>query len=212
MLKKILIGLVVVIVAFVGFVATRPAEFKIARSTNISASPMTVYEQVVDFNKHDWSPWMKLDPNMEKKIEGTPGAVGHSQYWKGNDEVGEGKQTISAVKPGEQIEVNLEFIKPFEANNHVVYDFKAENNGTNITWAMDGHNNFMSKLFSTFVDMDKMVGADFEKGLAALKVQAEAAEKAKLEQAAAAAAAQAVDAAKADEAAPAEGEAKTATP
>jgi uncharacterized protein YndB with AHSA1/START domain len=173
MLKKILLGVVVVLVAFSGFVATRPSTFKIERSTTVSAPADVVYALVADFRyMKDWSPFMKPDPARKDTYAGTPAAVGHSLAWVSSAEANEGKMTIVSVHPPEQLTLELEFIKPFAATNETVFHFKQAGNGTTVTWVMTGQNNFMGKAFSLF--MDKMVGSDFETGLATLKNLAEA--------------------------------------
>jgi len=174
--KKIGIGVGAVIVLFLVFVATRPDTYHVERSTTISAAPDVVYGHVADFHKWDaWSPWEKLDTNMKKTFDGTQGTVGASYAWIGNDQVGEGKMTVLAVEPNKRIDVDLHFIKPFESSAKNGFVFAGTGKETKVTWSMDGTNNFMSKAMCLFMDMDKMIGKDFEKGLASLKTVAEAA-------------------------------------
>ena len=174
MFKKVLIGLVVVIAAFLAFVATRPAEFRLERSTTVAAPADVVFASVNDLHKWgQWSPWEKKDPNMKKTFEGAAAGVGASYSWA-SDKVGEGKMTIAESQPGSRIGIKLEFIKPFAATNNIEFLFKPAAGGTQVTWAMSGNNNFMGKLFHVFMDMDKMVGPDFEQGLASLKTLSEA--------------------------------------
>lgn len=195
-MKKILLAIVALVVVFAGVVATRPAEFRLERSLKMAASPASTYAQVEDFHRWEaWSPWAKLDPSMKTKYDGPASGNGSSYWWSGNDKVGEGRMTITGVKPAEQVTIKLEFLKPFEQTNTTTFNFKGEGEGTTVSWAMEGKNNFMGKAFSLFMDMDKMVGSDFEKGLVAMKTAAEAAEKEK--RAAEAAAAAAAAAAKA---------------
>jgi uncharacterized protein YndB with AHSA1/START domain len=169
MLKKIAIVLVLVLAAFAAFVATRPAEFRIARSRTVAAPPDVVHPYVSDFQHWpEWSPWEKLDPAMKKEISGAPAGTGAVYYWSGNSDVGEGRMTITDSRPPQSVTIRLEFLKPFAATNTTQFDFVPSGTGTSVTWAMTGHNNFMAKAFSVFMDMDKMIGADFEKGLASL--------------------------------------------
>lgn len=180
MIKKIIIGLLALIVlAVVGFCAAaamQPNELKITRSALIFAPPEKVFEQVNDFNKWAaWSPWEKLDPAMKKMIGGSPTGKGATYHWVGNDEVGEGRMTIAESHPSGHINIDLEFIKPWEQKSVNEFTFKPEGDKTNVTWTMSMQNNFMSKAFGLVMDMDKMIGADFEKGLAQLKITAEAA-------------------------------------
>jgi hypothetical protein len=197
MFKKILIVLVVAVGGFLAFAATRPDTYHVERSTKIDAPPAVVYSQLENLKAWDaWSPWEKRDPAMKKTYEGPPVGVGSAYSWDGKD-VGAGKMTITGTEPPKQLKIRLEFIKPFTATAAV--DFKLESAGgkaTAVTWAMDGTNDLMGKIFGIFMNMDQAVGSDFEKGLASLKTVAEAeaekqaaAAKAKAEADAAAAAA-----------------------
>jgi Polyketide cyclase / dehydrase and lipid transport len=178
MLKKILIALVVLIALFVIIIAMRPADFLITRTTTIAAAAEVVFAQVNDLHKWDaWSPWAKLDPSMKQTHEGASAGVGAIYSWDGNKEVGAGRMTITESRTNEVIVIKLEFLKPFVAVNDAEFTFRAEGNQTTVSWSMSGKNNFMSKVFCLFMDMDKMVGGDFEKGLASMKTIAEAAEK-----------------------------------
>jgi polyketide cyclase/dehydrase/lipid transport protein len=176
MLKKILIAFALIIVVFVIVVATRPANFRITRSTAIAAPAEVVFAQVNDFHKWDaWSPWAKLDPAMKQTHEGTSAGAGAIYSWAGNKEVGEGRMTITESRTNDLIRIKLEFLKPFAAVNTTEFTFTPDGNQTAITWSMTGTNNFMAKAFCMFMDMDKMVGGDFEKGLAQMKSVAETA-------------------------------------
>ncbi len=171
---NILIALAVVILLFVGVVAMRPADFRITRSTNIAAPPGVAFAQVNDFhNWKAWSPWAKLDPEMKETFEGQSSGTGAIYAWEGNNKVGQGRMTILDSHPGDQIRIKLEFIKPFAATNTAEFTFKPEGDGTSVTWSMFGKNAFMAKAFGLFMNMDKMVGGDFEKGLAQMKTVAE---------------------------------------
>jgi uncharacterized protein YndB with AHSA1/START domain len=179
MLIRILIAVAAVILVFVLVAATRPAAFTITRSTNIAAPPAVVYAQVADLSKWPaWSPWAQLDPNQKVTYSGTPGQPGSGSAWSGNNKVGEGRMTLTEVRPPELVDIKLEFIRPFEATNQSTFNLAPSGPGTQVTWSMNGHNNFMSKAFSIFMNMDKMVGGDFERGLASLKEVSEMAAKA----------------------------------
>ena len=178
MLKKILIALVVIVIVFVIIVATRPSAFTITRSALIVAPAEIVFAQVNDLHKWDaWSPWAKLDPTMKQTHEGAAVGVGAIYSWDGNKDVGAGRMTITESRTNEAIRIKLEFLKPFAAVNDIEFTFKPDGNQTTVTWTMSGKNNFMAKAFCMFVNMDKMVGSDFEKGLASLKTIAEPAGK-----------------------------------
>jgi hypothetical protein len=164
MLKKIFIGIGVVIIVFLIVVATRPAEFRVTRSASISAPPAVVFAQVNDLHKWDaWSPWAKLDPAMKQTHEGAPAGPGAVYSWAGNSDVGEGRMTITESRPDELVRIKLEFLKPFAAVSTTEFMFKPEGNQTAVTWSMTGTNNFMAKAMCLFMNMDKMVGGDFEK-------------------------------------------------
>lgn len=205
MLKKIAIGLVVVVVVLLGVIASRPAAFEVKRSLQMNAPPDVVYAHVVDFRQWGgWSPWDALDPKQTKTFTGAASGVGAKYDWAGNpDTVGTGAMTIDEAKPAESIAITLEFKVPFAATNKTNFTFAPAAGGTNVTWSMSGTNDFMGKAFSLVMNMDKSVGADFEKGLATLKTLAEAdAKKAADDKAAAEKAA--ADAAAAAAAAPAD--------
>ncbi|HMJ55405.1 MAG TPA: SRPBCC family protein [Polyangiaceae bacterium] len=179
MARKILIGVAALIVLLVIVILTRPATFHIERSITMSAPPETAFAQVNDFRAWPaWSPWEKLDPQMKKTFEGPPAGVGAKYAWAGNDKVGEGRMTMEKSEKPSTIGIKLEFLKPFEATNDTTFTFAPAAGGSKVTWAMDGENTFMGKAASLFMDMDKMLGDDFEKGLAAMKTAAEAASKA----------------------------------
>jgi hypothetical protein len=174
MLKKILLGLAAALGVLLIVIATRPAEFHIERSTVTSAPPEAPFALVNDFQKWAlWSPFERLDPSMKKSFEGAPAGVGAIYAWSGNDDAGEGRMTIEKVDAPSVIGIKLEFTKPFAATNAATFTFAKVSEGTKITWAMDGKNSFGGKAASLFMDLDKMVGADFEKGLAALKAVSE---------------------------------------
>lgn len=178
MVKKILIGLAAILIAFAAFVSTRPADFKISRSTVVAAPPAKVFAQVNDFHLWtNWSPWEKMDSSMKKTFEGAALGQGSVYSWMGNNKVGEGRMTLTQSKPPELIQIQLDFLKPLKATNQCEFTFKPEGSGTQVTWTMTGSHGFIPKAFCFFIDMDKMVGGDFEKGLASLKAVVEAASK-----------------------------------
>jgi hypothetical protein len=175
MLKKILIAVAVLLVVLLIVVASRPASYRVARSTNITAPPAVVYSQVVDFHRWDaWSPWAKLDPAMKATYSGPPSGPGSAYAWTGNDKVGEGKMLITGARPGQEVNIKLDVIKPFESSATTGFLFEPAAGATKVTWSMSGENNFVGKAFSLFMDMDAAIGKDFEKGLLALKTVSEA--------------------------------------
>ncbi len=180
MVKKVILGVSGFILALVVIlsvvVAMQPEDLKVTRSAEINAPTDRVFPLVNDFHKWDiWSPWAKIDPNMKTTYLGPDSGVGSSYAWTGNDEVGEGKMTIAKNHPPKYIAIELEFIKPFPSKNLTEFDFRAAGEKTEVTWTMTGKKNFMTKAFCMIMDMDKMVGGDFEKGLAQMKIAAESA-------------------------------------
>jgi len=182
MIKKILLGIVVVVivlvVVFVCVVALQPSHYHIELSATMNAPAATVFAQVNDFHKWEgWSPWAKLDPTMKQSYEGAPAGAGAVYSWVGNSQVGEGRMTIIESQPSTLVKIKLEFIKPWAATNATNFTFATQGSQTNVKWTMDGDNNFVGKAFGLFMNMDKMVGGDFEKGLAQMKSIAEASAK-----------------------------------
>ena len=172
--SKILMVFAAVIGVFLIVVAIQPSDFRIVRSTTVDAPPATVFAQVNDFHKwNEWSPWAKLDPTMKQTFEGPATGKDASYAWIGNNEVGEGRMTIMDSLPNSLIVIKLEFLKPFQATNTTVFNFKLEGKQTIVTWTMAGQHNFVGKAMCLLMNMDKMVGGQFEEGLARMKAIAE---------------------------------------
>jgi hypothetical protein len=145
----------------------------------IPAPQFVVFTQVNDFhNWEKWSPWAKLDPTMKLTIDGEPAGVGAKYAWTGNGKVGEGRMAITDSRPNERVAIKLEFLRPFAATNTTEFAFRPEGGSTHVTWAMTGEKNFVSKACGLIMNMDKMIGRDFEKGLAQLATASAAAAKA----------------------------------
>ena len=174
MLRKILIGLAVLVALFVIVVAMQPSEFQVERTATIAAPQAEVFAQVNDLHKWDaWSPWAKLDPNAKITFEGPEAGQGAAMSWAGNDKVGEGKMTIVESRPDDAVKLKVDFVKPFEGTSNSDFAFKPEGDGTSVTWAMSAHHNFLEKAFCLVMNGKKMIGGDMEKGLAQLKSLAE---------------------------------------
>lgn len=175
---KILAIVVIIIIVLVVIVVLQPGDFRVARSTLVSAPPTAVFAQVNDFHKWNaWNPWGKIDPSMKQTYEGAPAGPGAVYTWTGNKEVGAGRMTITDSRPSDLIRVKLEFFKPFAATNTAEFTFVPEGNQTRVTWSMFGEKNFMAKAVHLVMSMDKMIGGQFEKGLADMKTAAEGAAK-----------------------------------
>ena len=176
MIKKTLSAFAIIILVLAVIVALQPPEFRIARSITIATPPAVVFAQVDDFHKWQaWNPWGKVDPAMKQTYEGAPSGTGAIYTWAGNNEVGEGRMTITESRPTDLIRVKLEFLKPFAATHTADFTFKPAGNQTLVTWSMFGEKNFMAKAVHLVMNMDKMIGGQFEKGLADMKSAAEAA-------------------------------------
>jgi hypothetical protein len=174
MLKKILLGsliaVVVIIAVFAVLIAMQPDTYHVERTLKMSAPPEAIFAQVNDFHKWDaWSPWLELDPNSKVTFEGPESGEGAVFRWSGNENVGEGSMTILESKPYELVRYRLDFIKPFEDTATSEFILKPEGDQTAVTWAMDGKYNFIGKAICLFMDMDKMIGDNYEEGLANIK-------------------------------------------
>lgn len=176
MINFILIAIAVLIVGFILVVTMQPDEFRVSRSAVIAAPAAVVFAQVDTLrNWEAWNPWGKLDPDMKLTYAGPPAGSGASYAWDGNNQVGTGRTTIVESRPPEYIRLKLEFMKPFSATNTGEFTFRPEGSATEVTWSMNGRNNFLAKAMHLFFNMDKMVGGQFAKGLADMKAIAEAA-------------------------------------
>ena len=178
MFLKILLVLGVIIAGFLIVAAFQPAAYRVTRSTTIAAPAAVIFAQVNDLHQwQEFSPWAKLDPAVKNTFSGPAAGPGAALAWAGNSKVGEGRMAITESRPGELVRMSLEFIKPMPGTSIVEFTFKPDGTQTVVTWTMSGDNSFLGKAMCLVVSMDKMVGGDFEKGLASLKALAEAAAK-----------------------------------
>ena len=147
------------------------------RKATIPASSAEVFAQVHDLHKWQaWSPWERVDPNMKRTYSGPAAGTGASYAWVGNRNVGEGRMTITECRPNELIRIKLEFFKPFKATNTAEFTFQPQgDHQTAVTWSMFGPKNFFAKALHMFCSMDKMIGGEFDIGLANLKAVVESA-------------------------------------
>ena len=179
MLKKILMFLGVIIVGILALAAAQPSEFRVERSTTIQAPADIIFNQVNDFRKWAaWSPWVKLDPNAKYTFEGAEQGAGAVHTWDGNSNLGAGKMTIIESTPHSAIKIQLDFEKPMKSTNSTDFKFDHQNDVTTVTWSMSGKCNYMCKLMGLFMNMDKMIGTQYEKGLTDIKAISEAAHQA----------------------------------
>jgi uncharacterized protein YndB with AHSA1/START domain len=174
MLRRITGVLLLATALVLGWAATQPDTFRIERSITINAPAERVFRLINDFRGWTaWSPWEKRDPAMKKTYGGAPSGPGAVYEWAGNSEVGSGRMEIIRSEPGSNVTVDLHFLKPFEARNTAELILAPEGEATSVTWAMYGPSPYLSKLMGVFMNMDGMIGGDFEAGLAALKAAAE---------------------------------------
>jgi len=174
MLKIIGIVLVVLIAGVVIFASTKPDTFRVERATTIKAPPEKIYPLINEFDRWPaWSPWEKKDPAMKKTRSGAASGKGAVYAWDGNGEVGKGRMEITDSAAPSKVRIKLDFEKPFEAHNVVDFTLEPKGDSTIVKWTMQGPAPFFSKVIQVFIDMDAMVGKDFEAGLASLKAIAE---------------------------------------
>jgi uncharacterized protein YndB with AHSA1/START domain len=170
MALKVGLGIVVLIVAFLAFVSTKDGKFRYERSGVIKASPEVIYPYLSQFKLgKQWSPYEKTDPNMMQTYGGIEGQVGSFMEWDGNAKAGAGRIEITNIVPNQQVDLHLHMSKPFSGDNHVAYKLTPEADGTRFTWSMDGDGGFMGKLMGTLIDCEKMIGGQFDEGIANLK-------------------------------------------
>lgn len=165
-----LIVLAVLVVGLLVAIMKQPDEFRITRSARMSARPQPVFDQVNNLRNWDnWSPWAKLDPNATITFTGPEAGVGARFDWSGNREVGVGSNEILESNAPESVHMKLRFLKPMKAENDVVFSFAPVGDGTEVTWTMYGPNNFVGKAVGLLMNCEKMVGGQFEQGLANMK-------------------------------------------
>jgi len=175
MIAPIVFGILVVIFFLLGIgVGMRPNIVRYERSLDMNVPPQAVFPLVNDFTQwRQWSPWEEKDPNMERNYAVPAAGVGASYSWSGDKNVGAGRMTITESVANEYIVLKLEFLRPMVATHETRFTFTPTPAGTKVNWSMTGKNHFISKLFSLFIDFDKMIGADFEKGLASMNAAAQ---------------------------------------
>jgi hypothetical protein len=173
MLKKIAVVVVVLIAGVLVFAATKPDTFRVQRSASIKAPPEKIAAVLSDFHAwQGWSPWEKMDPAMKRSYSGAEKGKGAAYAWEGNGKVGQGRMEIIDAAPS-RVALDLDFVKPFEGHNKVVFTLAPQGDATEVNWAMQGPMPYVSKVISVFCDMDGMIGKEFENGLANLKTLTE---------------------------------------
>ena len=174
MLKKIGIGVLAALVLFFGYVATRDGKFRYERSGVINATPEQIFPYLSQFKLGEkWSPYEKIDPNMKKTFSGTDGQAGAVMEFEGNSDAGSGKLELLSLVPNQTVDIKLTMTKPFHAENLIQYSLTPEAQGTKFTWAMSGDGGFLGKLMTVVIDCEKMIGDQFNQGIANLKTVVE---------------------------------------
>jgi len=172
---KLFIAIMVLIVILFGVLAwIGPKYTEVERSIVINAPIESTYEYVIDWNKyHQWSPTTKYDPNMKYTVKGEKGTIGSTYEWEGNDQVGTGNQTLVEVEENAHLEILVNYVKPWEAQATNFFDFEPKRGNTRVTWKYRTKNSVMSRMTLNFMNMDKLLGAEYEKGLESLKTLVE---------------------------------------
>ncbi len=174
MLKTIAIIIFVAIAALLIYAATRPDTFRVERSANIKATPEKLFGLINDIRQvNAWSPFTRKDPAIKLTYRGPASGVGAATDWEGNKDVGRGTLTISGSQPASKVSMKLDMLAPIEGHNDIEFTLVPQGDTTVVTWAMHGPSPFLGKLMGVIFNMDKMVGGDFEKGLANLREMAE---------------------------------------
>ena len=164
----------VLLAAVLLYATTRPDTFRVQRSTTIKTTPEKIYAIITDLRRGiEWSPYEQKDPVMKRTFSGPDQGVGAAMEWDGNADVGAGRMEITSATPPSKVVLDLEFFRPFACRNVAEYTLESAGDSTKVTWAMHGPNLYIGKVISLFIDMDEMVGTDFETGLANLKALAE---------------------------------------
>lgn len=168
------VAVALVIAAILIYAATKPDSFRVERSTTINAAPERIFASINDFREwHAWSPWEKIDPAMKRGFAGSDSGVGAVYTWEGNSDVGSGRMEITESVRSAKVVIDLHFMTPFEARNISEFTITPTEGGSTVTWAIYGPSPYISKLLTTFFDMDEMLGGQFESGLTSLKVISE---------------------------------------
>lgn len=174
MARKIIFGAAIALILFLGFVSTRESKFHYERSGLINAPAEKIFPYLSTFKLgSEWSPYEKIDPNMKKNIVGTDGQVGTVMNFDGNSEAGSGSLEFLKIVPNDSVQIKLVMTKPLPADNLIEYKLTPEGSGTRFTWSMSGDGGFVGKLMTLLIDCEKMVGDQFNQGIANLKTLVE---------------------------------------
>lgn len=170
MLKFILLGVAVIAILFVVFVATTPSRFAYSESTLIKAPAEKIFPYISLLKLGGmWSPYEKRDPSMKKTFSGIEGAPGSKLNFDGKKEVGAGSVEVLGLVPNSEVKLRLLMTRPMKADNLITYKLEPASGGTRFTWSMEGHNGFIGKLFVLLVDCEGMLSKDMNEGFQNLR-------------------------------------------
>ena len=170
----IVCAIVVALAVVLSLAAMRPDDFRVQRATRVHAPAEQVFAAINDFHRWSaWSPWERMDPAMKRSFSGADRGKGAVYAWEGNSKVGAGRMEITDSSSPSLIRIKLDFIRPFEGHNTAEFTLAPGDDATDVRWAMLGRSPFVAKVMGLFVSMDRMIGKDFEAGLANLKRLAE---------------------------------------
>ena len=173
---KIIGSIVLLLVAFVliaGLFVAKDYHFETSIAINAPKEKVWQYAGSLH-GMEKWSPFIESDPDIQVSFEGQDSAVGAIYTWKGNKEVGSGSQTISKIDPLNRMDTHLHFIEPFEGEADAYLKLSGEGNATNVAWGFNTRYKYPMNVMLLFINMDKMMGESFNKGLAKLKQLSEA--------------------------------------
>ena len=174
MFKTITLIVVAAIAALLIFAATRPDTFRVERTARINAPAEKIFPLIDDFHRWGtWSPYEKLDPDMQRSFGGSASGKGATYAWESKGKAGAGRMEITESTPSSKIAINLDFTRPMEGHNVAEFTLQPQGDATQVTWSMHGPSPFVAKLMGIFFNMDQMIGKDFETGLANLKAATE---------------------------------------
>jgi hypothetical protein len=163
----------IVVIGVLAYAATLPNAFRVERSISIKAPPEKIFPLINELKAmNEWNPFAKQDPSMKITYSGPASGKGAAHAWT-SDKAGEGRLEITDTAPPSRVNMRLDMIKPMEGHNAIVFALQPQSGGTNVSWAMSGEYNFITKVVGLLFNMDRMIGGEFDKGLADLKAMAE---------------------------------------
>jgi uncharacterized protein YndB with AHSA1/START domain len=170
MAKKIGLALLAIVVVFLGYAGTRSPDYRVSREVTINAPVEKVFPYLNNSKLSEkWGPWAEMDPASKMEYSGPESGVGARTSWDSKTDLGTGSATIVESVPNQRVGIRIEYTKPMQMIQDSAYIVKASGNQSVVTWSVTGKNSFLGRVMCMFMDMDKMVGGMFEKGLSKLK-------------------------------------------